>query len=146
MRPISCMALLIFTGLLTSCAHGPNAPPPAMANKDANFVLDISNQSCDVRRVRIQVTIDRELLVDDRFHIGCGLQSQHKWTEFCLKLDEGSHTLEARVYKSEEVLAQLTETFSVRSNKRWGSLSFYKKRGEKGDLRLKVYEHQPGRL
>ena len=75
-----------------------------------NVTLLISNQSFDVNPVDIKVSIDGQVVVQDKFDVQGDQPPQHNWQQYHLRLEDGPHSL---VAKSKKGQAQLHTTFEV---------------------------------
>lgn len=72
---------------------------------DADLVLYVSNQSFDDSDVRLVVTVDGAVVVDDDFQV----EGQHTWIEFNLAMPAGAHEVSA----TSDSGATLSETFQT---------------------------------
>ncbi len=77
---------------------------------DGNVTLLVSNQSFDVSPVDIEISIDEQVVVRDKFDVQGDQPPQHNWQQYHLRLDDGPHSL---VAKSEKGQAQLHTMFEV---------------------------------
>jgi hypothetical protein len=71
----------------------PSAPPRVVDEEEANFLLDISNQSFDQPTIATKVYVDGVLLVDREFHV----EGQHTWVTFPILVEPGPHELRVEV-------------------------------------------------
>jgi hypothetical protein len=97
----------------------PETLPPSPAG---NFILYVSNQSFELERVDIRVTIDGRLAVDGDFAV----ENQHNWVEFRFRLAPGRHVLHA---ESARGGATLTRAFTV-AGRHWAVVNYWYYPGE----------------
>jgi len=75
-----------------------------------NVTLLVSNQSFDVNPVDIKVSIDGQVIVQDKFDVRGDQPPQHNWRHHHLRLEDGPHSL---VVESKKGQARLDTTFRV---------------------------------
>lgn len=139
----SCILLLVLAVFFASCVHSRGVQDTeALATEEANLVLRLWNQSFDVCRAEFCVWIDGQPSLQEHMHVGRGLRSGHNPKEFYLRLPEGEHTLEARVYNGDELLAAAEASFRLQE-KKWAIVDFFKRKGEGGEVRVAFEDSQP---
>jgi len=88
------------------------APPPAP------FTLYVSNQSFEDATVKITVTIDGEVVIDQDFAV----EGQHNWIEFTPALEPGDHTMTATSNTGAELTVDLV---LPEDEPRWAVLDYW---------------------
>ncbi len=116
--------------LAIACSADPDGDPdlfrePAPRIGANEVLLYVSNQSYEDPDIQIIITIDGEVVVDDRFPVG----NQHNWVPHLLYLSPGEHRLRAESSTG----ATFDGTFdTVRGQPRWAVLNYWNESGEEG--------------
>ncbi len=119
---------VLMVGLAIACSAGPEADPDPIPAPDIGadeVLLYVSNQSYEDPDIHVIVTIDDEVVVDDRFPVG----NQHNWVPHLLHLSPGEH----RVRAESSTGATFDGTFeTLPGQPRWAVLNYWTESGEEG--------------
>lgn len=119
---------VLMGGLAIACSAGPEGDTDLLQESapeiGANEVLlYVSNQSYDDPDIEVLVTIDGQVVVEDRFPVG----NQHNWVPHLLYLSPGEHRLRAESSTG----AILEGTFeTLPGQPRWAVLNYWTDLGE----------------
>ena len=102
------------TESMESSTHIPKSP---LLNPNGNFTLYVSNQSFEIKQVDIQVYIDGDCVVNQKFDF----RDAHNWRKFVLDLKDGNHQIQVN---STTGKAQLTQEFMV-AGKHWAVVNYW---------------------
>ncbi|MDH5502572.1 MAG: hypothetical protein OEY98_00925 [Acidimicrobiia bacterium] len=98
-------------------------PPSEIGSNEV--LLYVSNQSYEDPDIQINVTIDGEVVVDDRFLV----DNQHNWVPYLLRLSPGKHLLRAESSTG----ATFEGPFeTLPGQPRWAVLDYWNESGEEG--------------
>ena len=122
---------ILFVGRVADPTSGQSSPQSTVTNvedkifsenKNGNFTLYISNQSFAVNPVDIQVYIDDDQIIDQKFDVsGERGVPQHNWIPFHFKASPGSYRLHVESKKGEAVL---DTTFEIK-DKHWAVIDYW---------------------
>lgn len=104
------------------------------------ITLQVSNQSFEIDPVEIEVLIDRQVVVQDRFALqdasANGGLPQHNWKNFTIQLVPGSHHLLARSPQADvqHGSAQETAEFEVPETETITVAFWSERRNRRGEL------------
>ena len=91
------------------------------ADGTSDLTLYVTNQSYVDRNVDISVMLDGAVIIDRGFRVG----DQHNHIEHRIRLDDGTHSLEATTVVDGEPV-ELSEEFTINSNQqRYAVLSYW---------------------
>lgn len=89
--------------------------------KTANFILYISNQSLDIKKVDVKVYLDGNLVVDQVFDVGGRGFPGHNYKAFYFNLSKGPHIIRAETKKGK---ATIEQNFVI-GDKNWAGLDYW---------------------
>ena len=105
--------------------------------ENANFILYVSNQSFDKSKIDISVTVDGNMIVNDKFRV----KNQHYWKIYSIRLSQGVHTLIAAADKGKY---KIEKQFEI-TKTHWAVLDFWYKDdtdSQKSNLTFQIYDQQ----
>lgn len=113
--------------------QGPELPA-IVPEEEANYHLQISNQSFANEEVPIRIVIDGDVLIDDVFAV----EGQHSWTDYGLALAPGEHRLEA----VSDDGGRFSTTLSVSAEQdTFGQLLFWQEEGAEPEFTWTEQDH-----
>jgi hypothetical protein len=111
----------------------------ATKGENPNFTLYVSNQSFEIKRADIKITVDGATAIDEHFAVSSRRSPpRHHWKKYLFSLSEGAHVLEI-----ESVIGQarLRTEFEV-TNTHWAVVEYR----DENRLRFCVYDNPIGFL
>ena len=137
------LAIGLLSSALGACGAGEAFGPPRQlvpAPANPNLIVYVSNQSFDIDPVDIQITFDRQPLIEGDFLV----EGQHNWLRFDFGVEAGVHQLSANSSESP------TQTVSIATGNdtRFAVVNFWYYPPGSGDptgpeLVVDVYDEQP---
>ena len=117
---------VLMGGLTVACSPDRRGSAEQPLEPAANqLLLYVSNQSYEDPDIQITVTIDGEVVVDDRFPVG----NQHNWVPHLLDLSPGEHQVRA----DSSTGATFHGTFqTVPGQPRWAVLDYWNEPADEG--------------
>jgi hypothetical protein len=123
-RLVTVAVIVVFTAACSESAGNDNSAPvdiTVTSEGTSNLTLWVSNQSYTDKNVDVTITLNGDIIIDRGFKVG----DQHNYIEHRIRLDDGTHTINATTVIDGETVV-LSEEFTIEPNQqRYAALNYW---------------------
>lgn len=123
-RLVSVVLIVVFMAACSESAGNDNSAPvdiTVTSEGTSDLTLWVSNQSYTDKNVDVTITLNGDIVIDRGFKVG----DQHNYIEHRIRLDDGTHTINATTVIDGETVV-LSEDFTIEPNQqRYAALSYW---------------------